>query len=113
MPTAPPIACPCGGRRIKGKCDRCSAGHRRNETRDAATIAFNNRTYGRRWKEFRKQYLQANPLCLDCEAKGLVRAASEPHHKIKVKDDPSRQYDHENMIPLCKPCHSTRTARGE
>jgi 5-methylcytosine-specific restriction endonuclease McrA len=85
----------------------------RREKRSAATIAFNNRTYGRKWKAFRLQYLALNPLCSDCAAEGRVGVASEPHHLVKVKDDPSRQYDHDNLLALCKRHHSIRTSRGQ
>ncbi len=112
MPTKPPSACPCGGRRTNGVCDRCGP-KRRQESRTADVKHFNNVMYGRRWKEFRLQYLRAFPLCQDCSAAGIVAAATEVHHLTKVKDDAGKQYDHDNLLALCKSHHSARTMRGE
>lgn len=112
MPSSPPTACPCGGRRQRGQpCDRCGRGKR--DERPADVKHFNNVAYGRKWKAFRLSYLKVNPLCQDCKAEDIVRPATEVHHLAKVKDDPSRQYEHDNLMPLCKRHHSARTAIGQ
>ena len=66
------------------------------------------RGYGKRWRDLRQVFLTNNPTCQDCHGE-----ATEAHHVSKVRDDPGRVYDWSNLIPLCKPCHTRRTARGE
>jgi 5-methylcytosine-specific restriction protein A len=96
---------------VSGSCPTCGNGKR--ESRDAAEQHRRNVTYGRRWKAFRLSYLMNYPLCVDCESEGVVRPATEVHHKRKVKEVPHLQYDHENLMGLCKRCHDERTGKGE
>src|SRR5262245_63613747 len=111
MPQSPKVVCPCGGRRRPGQpCERCGYG-KKHDGRSAATIHFNNVMYGRKWKEFRRVYLACNPLCRDCQAAGIVAAATEPHHLKKVKDFPELQYDYDNLVPLWKRHHSEHSTR--
>jgi 5-methylcytosine-specific restriction enzyme A len=108
MPMSPPVACPCGGRRIGGKCDRCGPRKRPDERKSAA-----QRGYDYQWQRFRKQYLALNPLCKDCQAIGIVKGATDIHHIEKLCDHPDLKYDDSNLMPLCKMHHDKRTARGE
>jgi 5-methylcytosine-specific restriction protein A len=66
------------------------------------------RGYDTNWGKFRKMFLARHPLCADCG-----RLASEVHHERKVKDHPELKLVERNCVPLCKPCHTIRTARGE
>ena len=56
-----------------------------------------------------------NAVCADCiefdETPWAL--ATEPHHVVKVKDDPARMYDVTNLRPLCHRHHSIRTRAGE
>lgn len=72
-----------------------------------------SRGYDANWRRFRIAYLRKHPLCVDCLAQQRVMAATEPHHVQKVRDRPDLMYDERNLMPLCKPCHQVRTARGE
>jgi len=71
------------------------------------------RGYDRTWQKARLSHLMANPLCVDCHAAGLVKPAEEVHHIAKVRDRPDLRLDDTNLMGLCAPCHSVRTARGE
>lgn len=65
--------------------------------------------YGSRWKKIRDRYIAAHPLCEECLKEDKVTAAEEVHH-IK----PLRQggtHAGENLMALCKPCHSRISAR--
>ena len=111
MPTAPPTLCPrigCGGKRRAGVCDRCGKVKRPKHTQTTG-----QRGYDYAWQKFRENYLQDNPLCADCLDRGLVTAATELHHKRKIKDAPHLRLDRANVAGLCGPCHDKRTARGE
>ena len=57
--------------------------------------------------------LTEHPLCRDCAGIGMVTAAAEVHHVAKVIDRPDLRLEASNLMPLCKACHSRRTARGE
>jgi 5-methylcytosine-specific restriction endonuclease McrA len=43
----------------------------------------------------------------------IVTAATDVHHKQKLRDRPELKYEEENLMGLCKACHDKRTARGE
>lgn len=78
---------------------------------DKARGSASERGYGKRWQRFRECYLRRNPLCLDCHPQ--CTPATEIHHKEKLRERPELQYEETNLVPLCKACHSKRTARGE
>jgi 5-methylcytosine-specific restriction protein A len=67
------------------------------------------RGYGARWQKWRKWYLINNPMCVDCS----IKPASEVHHIKKLTDYPELQYVNNNVMALCKSCHSIRTRAGE
>lgn len=54
-----------------------------------------------------------HPLCIDCEALGIVAAARDIHHVHKLKDRPDLKYEDGNLMALCKMHHDQRTAMGE
>jgi len=72
-----------------------------------------SRGYDGAWRRFRAGFLLANPLCADCARNGFATAATEVHHVMKLRRDPSLRLDARNAMALCKPCHSARTAKGE
>jgi len=110
MPTAPPIACVCGGRKPAGQpCPRCGRGKRTPHTKSTS-----ERGYDWAWQRFRIRFLREHPLCEDCTRElGIVTAAVELHHKQKIKDRPDLRLDPDNIMPLCVEHHTQRTARGE
>jgi 5-methylcytosine-specific restriction protein A len=109
MPTSPPTACHCGGKRTNGVCDKCGPKKRATDTRQHAAA----RGYDYQWQRFRDNYLRFNPLCVDCRAIGVVTAARDIHHIQKLSSHPDLKYDDGNLMPLCKMHHDKRTARGE
>lgn len=86
------------------------AEHRRvsNEGRRGSST---QQGYGARWRKFRKMALAREPLCRDCKKAGRLTRATEVHHIKKRSEGGEDSYD--NVMCLCKSCHSTRTARGE
>jgi 5-methylcytosine-specific restriction protein A len=110
MPSAPPQACPCGGRRVNGRCDRCGPKGRARD-RERGTAA--QRGYDYQWQKFRERYLAEHPLCMDCNAEGMTTAATDVHHKQKLRDRPDLKYEYDNLLALCSACHDYRTAKGE
>jgi 5-methylcytosine-specific restriction protein A len=65
------------------------------------------------WKTLRSAHLAANPLCHDCLKVGVLTPAREVHHIEARQATPEKQYDADNLMSLCSPCHAVRTKRGE
>jgi 5-methylcytosine-specific restriction protein A len=65
------------------------------------------RIRGRLGMAMRKRRLNAEPLCRDCQAKGIVRAAVTPDH-IKPLALGGEDVD-DNIRCLCTECHEKRT----
>jgi len=72
-----------------------------------------DRGYDSKWVVVRKQHLLNNPICLDCLKEGRYVAGQEVHHIKKLAEYPELRDVSENLMTLCKSCHSKRTARGE
>ena len=60
--------------------------------------------YGTAWQRIRKAYADAHPLCEKCMAKGVYVPVEEVHHMIPLSEGGT--HDRENLISLCKSCHS-------
>ena len=71
--------------------------------------------YGRRWQKARLEYLseEDNALCRDCSERGEVKAADQIHHIKAHRGDSELFWNQDNWMPLCRSCHSKRTAKGE
>ena len=67
------------------------------------------RIEGRALQTLRTRILSHEPLCRHCQAKGRVTAAEEIDHIIPLSKGGT--YDDDNLQPLCKPCHATKTAQ--
>ena len=72
-----------------------------------------SRGYNYDWQRVRTAMLRRTPLCEDCAKTNIITIASEVHHIVKVRDDKTKRLDVNNLLCLCKSCHSQRTARGE
>ena len=68
------------------------------------------RGYTRRWNRASKRFL-AGKFCVHCEAAGRVRLATETDHIVPHNGNLVLFWDPENWQPLCKSCHSVKTAR--
>lgn len=67
-------------------------------------------TGSKQWRTIREVQLQRFPFCEDCAAMGVSTPANEADHNT---NDTSRSAIGVELSSLCKPCHSTRTARRE
>lgn len=108
MPSSPPTICNvCRGLKYNGVCNRCG------QKRAKHSRTTRERGYGFDWQKFRANYLSDHPLCMDCNAEGIATAATEVHHRQKIKDRPDLKTEPENCMALCRKCHAARTAKGE
>ena len=82
----------------------------RDKQYDKARGTAAERGYDKRWQRIRLMHLRHNPLCYDCNTKCQVTAANEVHHIIALADGGTHNTD--NIMSLCKSCHSKRTVNG-
>ena len=65
----------------------------------------------REWRRSSIQYRLDNPLCKNCSNDGKLQASDVVDHIIDHKGDLSLFWDKNNWQPLCKMCHSKKTAQ--
>lgn len=107
MPNSPPIACPCGGRRINGVCDRCGPRKRSPDNRPN----FRRRGYTAEWDKARLVWLAEHPLCAECQRQGRVTAGYAVDHIVPHKGDMVLFWDCDNnWQTLCRSCHARKSA---
>jgi 5-methylcytosine-specific restriction enzyme A len=84
-------------RNDRGRCPTCRAKYnkQRYDTRRAQGYLT------RQWANVAKQFLAANPVCVDCGA----RAASA-HHLYGLRPHSLGGMDWANLVPLCRRCHA-------
>lgn len=63
--------------------------------------------YGRMWPRIRAAQLTAHPLCAMCAQQQRAIPASEVHHILPLAKGGT--HDPDNLMSLCKPCHSRIT----
>lgn len=68
------------------------------------------RGYDHRWREYRKWYLQQNPLCRHCSDEGQVTPATVVDHIVPHKGNMELFWNPKNHQPLCKMHHDRKTA---
>lgn len=104
MPHSPPKPCRQPG------CpnlthDRYCAIHAPAYQRDSA----HKRGYDSRWRRQRKLFLQAHPLCAECQRAGRLTPATVVDHIQPHRGDKRLMWDEANWQPLCKRCHDKKT----
>jgi 5-methylcytosine-specific restriction protein A len=87
------------GRRMEAEVDRRPSAHRRG--------------YGKRWQAAAHAWLRAHPLCMTCEARGVVRAATQVDHRLAAQPGSVLFWDPGNWQGLCAGCHARKTARED
>lgn len=68
------------------------------------------RGYTARWERARLHYLVRHPLCAACQRDGRTTAATEVDHIEPHRGDRELFWNRDNWQPLCKSCHSRKTA---
>ncbi len=88
---------------------RCEQHQRQVRAESDARRGHSVKKYNRRaWRDrTRPAKIARNPLCEDCEERGLIVAATDVDH---IDGDETNDAD-ENLRALCHSCHSSKTAR--
>lgn len=104
MPYAPPRPCPQPGcpALIRGRERSCPAHAREREKRKPARIG------GRKRMRRNQRLARVNPLCVRCEAKGIVRPVDQWDHIVPLSQGGAD--DESNLQGLCDDCHREKTA---
>lgn len=80
--------------------------HRKHRTRPRYSKLYGSQ----RWRTARLSYLMRFPLCRDCEQRGVTQEATDVDHIRPHHGDVKLFWDVKNWQPLCRPCHSRKTA---
>lgn len=81
--------------------------------RDDRRGTAHQRGYGSQWQKARLGWLMKHPLCVHCEQRGRVTAATVVDHITPHKGDRHLFWDRDNWQSLCKPCHDVKTAKED
>lgn len=65
--------------------------------------------YGREWKHIRDRYIKSHPLCNECLKNNILTTAAEVHHILPLSHGGTNDFI--NLMSLCKPCHSSISAK--
>ena len=71
------------------------------------------RGYGYRWQQERESYLRLHPLCVMCQADGVVTVANTVDHRIPHRGDEALFWDRTNWQSLCANHHSSEKQKQE
>lgn len=63
------------------------------------------RGYGGKWQKARLTFLAANPVCIRCEARGIMTPATVVNHRIPHRGDLKLFWNRRNWEAVCKPHH--------
>lgn len=111
MPRKPTTPCSYPGcnKLVEGRfCEEHTQKHNKDYEkfdRDKST----KRRYGRAWKRIRDKYAAEHPFCEICYDRGIIVQTEEIHHKKPLAEGGTHERD--NLIALCKSCHSSIHAK--
>jgi 5-methylcytosine-specific restriction endonuclease McrA len=68
---------------------------------------------GKSWRVLRSEKLSNDPLCEMHLQRNQIVPATEVHHIIDIDDKPTLEnaLNYDNLMSLCKACHSSITGR--
>lgn len=85
---------------------------RRSEAKLSSTAREGHALYKSKWwTSARLAFLKRHPLCVECQSVGLVVPAEHVDHVVPHRGNLKLFRDRRNWQPLCRSCHSRKTAR--
>ena len=91
----------------ESRCDRHAG------AKDEGRKTRQERGYTNQWLKESRAFLDENPLCVECKAKGKLIRAECTDHITPHKGNETLFWDRNNWQPLCHECHSAKTARED
>jgi 5-methylcytosine-specific restriction protein A len=88
-------------------CEDCQPKIKKQRYRDKS--APHQSMYNRQWRNARAAFLTANPQCVECERRNILKPAEVVDHIIPHRGDTRLFWDRKNWQPLCKRCHDIKT----
>lgn len=64
------------------------------------------------WKRLRLAHLSLSPVCVGCQAMGILTPANTVDHVVPMSDGGPAFPAHDGLASYCPPCHGAKTARG-
>lgn len=61
------------------------------------------------WRKLRAWFLAVNPVCVKCKEQGRYAEATHVDHVLSRERRPDLELDQDNLMALCRSCHSTKT----
>ncbi len=116
MPIKPSRPCryPECGELVNNQSGYCST-HQKlvNKSYDISRETSTQRGYNTRWRIERKQFLEDNPLCVECIKKGKAGVmANTVDHIIPHRGNMELFWDKSNRQSLCESHHNQKTRKG-
>lgn len=103
MASAPTRRCPRCRKLVKGPCVECTRKYKREWEKTRKRDRFLDSA---RWKRLRNAYRTEHPLCEPCLEAGQTTPCEEVHHKKARREHPELALDWENLLSVCKSCHT-------
>ena len=104
----------CNELTIQSYCAKHEKTTRRwgSKAKDKEKTPEGKRIYDARWTKFRNHYFRnpAKVFCVECKRQGALVIATDLDHITPLAVRPDLKYDEANLQPLCKSCHSRKTA---
>ena len=63
------------------------------------------------WRKASSAFLRSHPFCVACEARQVIRLATQVDHIVPHRGDVVTFWQRENWQPLCSACHGRKTQR--
>jgi len=92
---------------------RKALGIQRHEAPERARDDARKRGDTWRWQKARDTYLAQHPICVECERKGRIVAATVVDHIAPHRGDQTLFWDRDNWQARWASCHNAKSARGE
>lgn len=86
----------------------CRHGHYYSGKRCTECHKTSARGYDHVWRNLSLRKRGENPLCEDCDAKGITTPAVHVHHIVPINEAPHLRLAWSNLVSLCIPCHDLR-----
>jgi len=98
----------------RGFCPQHAEQHQEQQRlEDARRGSPGDRLYTSEWRRAAGAFLRTHQHCVACAAEGRITVARVVDHIRPHRGDQKLFWDESNWQPLCRPCHSVKTAKHD